>query len=606
MNIIDLLKHYDKKYDKGNPEVSDTEYDTLRETAKDFHPDDPYFKTVGAPGEKVRLPFKMGSLNKVKIDSVMDWLCAGEAYVISEKLDGSSIMVEYRDGHVVGAYRRGDGEFGQDITEKAKIFCPTINVNGYWVFRGEAILDEDPSMFGYKNRRNGAAGLLNKDGTENCQYIKPRFYEIVDGEDVPDTEWTRWKALDRLFGAEYMPKWWLLTGEPSLDKLVNTLKESRENNTRYDVDGLVLCLDESEREDTLYPTNKVAFKVNLEAVKTTVRNVEWKVTRTGRIVPVVHVDPINILGVTVSKVTGHNYELLSKMGAGIGAEIGIVRSGDVIPYIEEVYLASGDLGYYRSCPSCYAETEINGVDLVCINGDCIEKLYYKLEYWFRTLGAENLTGVTLKKLGEHISLYSDNTVPSIFEIYDLEIDDMLRIESFGRKRATQVYEELQNTLKTSHEKLLAAFGIPNVAKEMAVELVRHFGGIHGVLTAPFKELLEVEGIGEIVATYIRGNQHRCVRAFLKLRDEYGLELEERKVGALTGKMFCITGKLPMGRDAVVRMIEAKGGVWKNAVVKGTDYLVTDNPNSGSSKNKKAQTYGTKIISFTELQELLNE
>jgi DNA ligase (NAD+) len=183
--------------------------------------------------------------------------------------------------------------------------------------------------------------------------------------------------------------------------------------------------------------------------------------------------------------------------------------------------------------------------------------------------------------------------------------DLREVELFGKKRAAQVYEEIQGTLHTTDEKLLAAFGIPNVAKEIAIELVRHFGGIHGVLTAPYKELIEVEGIGMIVGSYIRGHQHECTKLFLDLK-EMGLTLEERKTGALTGKVFCITGKLPMKRDAIVRMIEDKGGVWKNAVTKRTDYLVTDNPGSGSSKNKKAQQYGTKIISFIELQELVND
>jgi DNA ligase (NAD+) len=167
MNIIDLLKHHDEKYDAGKPEVSDTEYDKLRETAKELYPGDPYFQSVGAPKGKVKLPYHLGSLNKVKTDNVLAWLKKnGKLFVISEKIDGASFMVEYQDGEVVAAYTRGDGEQGQDITEKAKLFCPTIDFGGYWAFRGEAVLP-NPFDFGYKNRRNGAAGLLNKDDATN-------------------------------------------------------------------------------------------------------------------------------------------------------------------------------------------------------------------------------------------------------------------------------------------------------------------------------------------------------------------------------------------------------------------------------------------------------
>ena len=612
MNIIDLLKHYDKKYTEGEPEVSDTEYDKLRETAKELHPHDPYFKTVGAPGEKVKLPYTLGSLNKVKIDTVIDWLNkTGDAYIISEKLDGASILVEYQDGRVIAAYTRGDGENGKDITDKAELFCPEINEKGYWAFRGEASLD-NPAKFGYKNRRNGAAGLLNKDGTENCEHIKPYFYEIVEGEDVPDTEWTRWKVLETIFGNRYVPKWWLLTytqdtvPEKVIDRLVGVLKEAREHNY-YDVDGLVICLDESERENVAYPEKKIAFKVNLDAVKTIVKDIEWNVTRTARIVPVLLVEPVEISGATVSRVTGHNYELLTEMGAGIGAEIGIVRSGDVIPYIEEVYEKSHNLGTVNRCPSCYAETEIKGVDAVCPDKKCPEKILYGVEYWFRTLGAENITAVTIKKILEtHLQRTwhgKSDKYEAIKFLYTLTELDLREVELFAKKRAAQVYEEIQGTLHTTDEKLLAAFGIPNVAKEIAVELVRHFGSLHDVLSAPYKELIEVEGIGMIVGSYIRGHQTECRRLWIEL-EELGLKLKERQTGALTGKVFCITGKLPMKRDAIIRMIENKGGVWKNTVTKKTDYLVTDNPNSGSSKNKKAQQYGTKIITFTELQEMV--
>jgi len=615
MNIIDLLKIYDKKYADGQPEISDTDYDMMREEAKELFPEDPYFESVGVPGEKVKLPYVMGSLNKMKIDTVLDWLKkTGKNFIVSEKVDGASFLVIYEDGKPIAGYRRGDGELGTDITDKVKLFCPEIYSSGRWVFRGEAVLDKDPADFGYKNRRNGASGLLNKDGTENCQHLKAYFYEIVEAPDdlnmesVPNNEWTeerRWEIIEELWGTQNNPMWWTLNGPfvdgETEDRLVALLQSAREHD-RYDVDGLVITLNDSDREDVLYPTFKIAFKVNLDAVKTTVEDIEWSVTRTGRIVPVVIIRPIGIQGVTVSRVTGHNFELLSKMGAGIGAEVGIVRSGDVIPYIEEVYTASGDLGHTTTCPSCYNETGLEGVDIVCVNKRCPEKVYYELEYWFRTLGAENITAVTLKKLGDHID---NSEPPTIFQIYDLSINELMRIEGFGERRATQVYDEIQGTMNTTHEKLLAAFAIPNVGNTVAADLIRQFGSIHNVLNASYKELTEVEGIGITVGSYIRGNQYTCNETLEEL--EYlGLKLKERATGVLDGKILCITGKLPMKRDALVRMIESKGGTWKNSVTKKTNYLVTDNPSSGSSKNKKAEQYGTEIIDFNQLQEMCNE
>jgi len=620
MNIIDLLKHYDKKYDEGKPEVSDTEYDRLRETAKEIYPEDSYFKSVGAPTptrDKIKLPYILGSLNKVKTDSVYDWFKSKgkHHYVASDKVDGASFMVIYEDGKPVAGYTRGDGEFGKDISNKVKLFCPTISDKGKWVFRGEAVL-QDPSRFGYKNRRNGAAGLLNKDDASNCQYLCPWFYEIIEYKPASsltdkhtentdrinlDWETSRWEALEELFPVNTPRNWTVdypVKGNIE-ERLLALLKYSRENNELYDVDGIVVAVNDSERENVMYPGNKVAFKANLDAVRTVVTGIDWKLTRTGLVCATLEVYPTEIQGVTVSRVgAGINWKIMQEQGMGIGAEIGIVRSGDVIPYVEEVYIPSDDfnIGY---CPSCGYPVVESGVWLACPNSECERKKLWEMEYWLISLGAENLTIVTLEKIFDSLAIE-----PSIQALYELSLEDLLEVEGFGNKRANQVYNEIQGTLKTSHEKLLCAFGIPNVAKETAAELIREFGSVREVLTASLRELTETEGVGDIVASTIMEHQNRCVRVFLELKEK-GLELEEKKVGALTGKVFAITGKLPMNRDAVVRMIEAKGGTWKNAVTKRTDYLITDNPSSGSGKNKKAQSYGTKLITFDELQELLN-
>ncbi len=619
MNIIDLLKKYDKKYEEGMPEVSDTEYDKLRETAAELHPEDPYFQNVGAPKGKVKLPYHLGSLNKIKTDTVVKWLKdTGDFFVISEKVDGASFMVEYQDGEVIAAYRRGDGEKGHDITNKAKLFCPTINIGGYWAFRGEAVLP-NPSDFGYKNRRNGAAGLLNKDDASNCQYIRPWFFEVIETDVTNfsfmydggmDTEAERWEILEELFPTNSPGHWYLdiqetLIGGRVEDRLVAILRNSREHNNLYDVDGLVITLNKSERENVAYPENKVAFKFNIDAVKTIVTGIDWKLTRTGLVCATLEVAPTNIQGVTISRVgAGINWKIMQEEGMGIGAEIGIVRSGDVIPYVEEVYNPSDDFGANGYCPSCGSPVVEDGVWLACPNEGCYKKLQWKLEWFLRTLGAENLTIVTVEKIVDS-GLLELTVDEHMIRIYDLTINDFMEIEGFGKKRATQVYNEIQSTLKTTHEKLLAAFGIPNVGKTNSVTLIEHFGDVHNVLVATYESLTEVEGVGLTVANYIKGYQSLCRSLYYDLMTYRDFELEEPDVGPLTGSLFAITGKLPMSRDNMVRLIESKGGRWKNSVTKKTDYLITDNPKSGTGKNKKAQNYGTKLITFDEFQELIS-
>ena len=617
MNIIDLLKKYDEKYEQGVPEISDTEYDKLRETAQELHPEDPYFKDVGAPKGKVKLPYHLGSLNKVKTDSVVKWLLGRGSgiYVISEKVDGASFMVEYQDGEVIAAYRRGDGERGHDITDKAKLFCPKIDFGGYWAFRGEAILP-NPSDFGYKNRRNGAAGLLNKDESTNCQHIRPWFFEIIETDITHhystylDAESGRWNLLEEIFPVNTPGNWLLDSQELEIEnrveeRLIAILKNSRIRDQLYDVDGLVLTVDKSERENVAYPENKVAFKVNLDAVKTIITGIDWKLTRTGLVCATLEVAPTDIQGVTIQRVgAGINWKIMQEEGMGIGAEIGIVRSGDVIPYVEEVYVPSDNFGDIDFCPSCGGNLGEEGVWIACLNEGCHKKLQWKLEWFLRTLGAENLTIVTVEKIVDS-GLLELTVDEHMIRIYDLTVEDFMKIEGFGKKRATQVYNEIQSTLKTTHEKLLAAFGIPNVGTTNSVTLIEHFGDVGAVLLATYESLTEVEGVGQTVANYIKGYQSLCRSLYYDLMTYRDFELEEREVGPLTGSLFAITGKLPMSRDNMVRLIESKGGRWKNSVTKRTHYLITDNPNSGTGKNKKAQQYGTKLITFDEFQELIS-
>jgi DNA ligase (NAD+) len=276
-DIIKLLKHHDLQYAIGRPEISDTEYDKLRTRAQEQFPDHEYFKTVGAKTKngKTQLPFVLGSLNKVKSDSVVDWMRKNsDSFVISEKIDGVSIYVVYVDGKVEWASTRGDAYYGQDITEKAKLFCPKPKIKeGFWALRGEATLNVDPKTLGYKTKRNGCAGILNRDGLRHNEFVVPYFYEVIEAPPERDsqmeTEINRLVLLDSLVGHENMPVFSMIgaihSGTDTAILNMLTKKYTEAKNRHYDVDGLVITVNESTREDVEYPELKVAYKVNEEA-----------------------------------------------------------------------------------------------------------------------------------------------------------------------------------------------------------------------------------------------------------------------------------------------------------------------------------------------------
>jgi DNA ligase (NAD+) len=591
--------------DRGEPEISEAEYKILKKTVQERGPDDPYFTETETPLEKgkVRLPQILGSLTKIRLKDLVTWLRNnGGWYVASDKIDGVSIYVEYEDGEVKFAASRGDGYYGQDLTEKAKIVCPPLAKDGKWSLRGEAVLMCDPAEIGYKTRRNGCAGVLNRDDNRHLEHIKVYYYEIIDAPPSfldMDTELNRMGLLERLvpFVVDYHS---VRVDDGHAEKDIETLflmLHADAKNKEYECDGVVITVNYSEREPVLFPEKKIAFKVNEEAVDAEVEMVVWNTTRTGRVVPVVIIHPVEIGGVTITRATGFNYKFIVENGIMPGTKIKLVRSGDVIPYIvkteKSVYHAIPE---DMRCPSCGEFVTEKGVDLVCRNQFCGKQLYTKQSYWLRTLGAENITEKTLEKI----------KCESIPGLYDLDEFDIMELDGFGRKRASQVVQEIQKTLKTDDATYLAAIGIPGVAKETAKSLIQEFGSVMAVFQATRDQLQVAGGVGYTIAQTISEWQARCLVLHQNMLRQ-GLDLKKRtEESPITGKLFSMTGKLPMKRDLIVRLIESKGGHWKNSVTKKTDFLITDNPQSTSGKAKNAHKYGTRIISYKEFMEMIGE
>jgi len=242
-----------------------------------------------------------------------------------------------------------------------------------------------------------------------------------------------------------------------------------------------------------------------------------------------------------------------------------------------------------NCPSCNGKLIWEGVDLVCGNSDCYDSKVRQIAYFFKTLGAEYFTETTVRNLG----------ITSVEEAYELDELDIANIEGFGIKKAEQIYFEIQKTLKTTPEKLLAAFGISGVGNTLATPILAKYG-FDELFT--IKSVDGVDGVGDILSDNLVSsiNDFKDLYEFLK---EKGLEFMKKEKTNISGMIFTLTGKMPMKRDIITQMIVKKGGTVRG-ISKNTNYLVTDDPNSGSVKNKKAQSYGTTIIDFDGLMELI--
>ena len=593
---IETLKEYDDQYyNDGISPISDDEYDILKEQAKEEFPNDPYFNQIGSEvsGDKIKLPYVLGSLEKKKIHNVEAWIDSNDGDIIaSHKVDGVSIIVHYNNGKVAFAATRGDGYIGKDITGKARIFCPRIGPVDNVILRGDAIikgnLHED---LGYSTRRNGTAGLLNRDDIYGLESMDVYFYEVIKAPVKLNTEFDRFAYIRRL-GLD-TPEFNFIDKDNALNYLLDMLKRE---DIKYDMDGIVLSVNDSEREDEYIPGNKVAFKVQGTPYKTKVRSVEWNVSRTRRIVPTVIIESVVIGGVTINRAAGHNAKYILDNNIEGGVEIELLRSGDVIPYIVSVTTSHSSLvDCPTKCPSCDSEVIWKGVDIVCTNTDCRSSVFKKMSYFLRELGAENITEKTLEKLN----------IDTIEKAYEIDEITIAGIEGFGIKRGEQIVSEILGTLTTTPEKLLSSFGISGIGTEVSRSIFKkyNFDDIFNVTYGEFSE--NIDGIGEILDKNLVDELPR-VKITYNYLTSLGLHFKEENMESkIKGMQFALTGTMPIKRDILIKTIESKGGIVKS-VSKKTDYVVTSDPTSGSGKLKKAIQYNIKIINFDELMEMLDE
>jgi DNA ligase (NAD+) len=361
-----------------------------------------------------------------------------------------------------------------------------------------------------------------------------------------------------------------------------------------DIDGLVIKIDDlDEREDIKYPEYAVAFKVNEEGISTIVKDIVWNTTRTGRVVPVVHIEPTEIDGVTVNKVTGYNAEFIETSGINIGSEIKVLRSGGVIPMITEVVITK-EVSLPNTCFYCGGNLKRKGVDLVCTNPECSNQSYSRLEYYLTSLGTENITEKTLKRIG----------LSDIQSLYELDEFELSEIDGIGLKKASSIVNEIQKTLSTSPDKLLTAFGINGISIENSRNILKVYD-FEELFTITENRLLEIEGIGEVLSKNIVSEigKYKDVYEYLK---SIGLKWKSNS-NKLKGKNVVLTGSCELvKRDDIVKMIESNGGYFKKSISKKVDLLVVGDINTNSSKAKKARQYNINIITYDELFVMLGE
>ena len=642
--LVELLNRARRAYEQENTEImSNYEYDQLYDELQGLEQElgttlasSPTihvgYEVLGElPKERHERP--MLSLDKTKDVGRLREFLGDQKAVISWKLDGLTIVLTYRNGELEKAVTRGNGEVGEVITSNARVFrnLPLrIPFTGELVLRGEAVIgykdfekinDEIEDVDArYKNPRNLCSGSVRQLNSEITAQRNVRFYAFTlvraDGVDLHNSRLYQmdWLSSQGFDVVEHHP----VTAE-TIEGEVKWFADHIEKND-IPSDGLVLVYDDIAYGESLgttakFPRDSFAFKWADEIRETTLLEIEWSPSRTGLINPVAVFEPVELEGTTVSRASVHNISIMEELELGVGDRIQVYKANMIIPQIAENLTRSGVRDIPRTCPVCGGETRINMENetktLVCTNPKCQAK-HIKSFALFVSRDAMNIEGLSEATLEKFIMNGFIKDFTDIFHLdrYEEEIKSM---DGFGEKSYLKLQAGVQNARVTTLPRLVYSLGIPNIGSANAKVICRALGNDpERVMNATAEELAEISGVGEVIAgTYVQyfaDEEHREI--FRRLLGEVEIPKEEEPEGGkdLSGVNFVITGSVEhfANRGEVKEEIERRGGKVTGSVTSKTNYLINNDVNSTSSKNRKARELGIPIISEEEFLKMLNE
>jgi DNA ligase (NAD+) len=620
--LVSQITQANEAYRTGNPIISDSQYDQLVDELRLLDPSNDIFNIIGHiitdETRKRKLPIPMASMNKVKtIDEIKDWFrtkdivgCA--QLVITPKYDGLSLCVNEITGE---AWTRGDGEFGQksdehykliknkyfdlkELSENGLLMEPNPNFQLPFTYTfGEVMMPKNVFLEKYSNDfanpRNLVAGLLNS--KEVTEPLKDLVY-IKYGANLPSSSKFGFKSsiLDELNKGQVIKV-------PYETTFVDKLNEDYLHNLftkwsqEFEIDGLIIEVNHLGIQEDLgretssnNPCYARAYKSpNFEqTAETEIIGISWNISKQGYLKPTLHVSPVKLDGVTISNVTGNNARFVKDLGLGVGAKVLIKRSGMVIPIIYEVI----EPVPFKMPDIVDIDWNENGVELMTLT-ETEDQKFKQLVSFFEILETDNFGEGVIKQLW-------DVGYKTVEDILNLKVNDLEKIDRFGKRKATIVFNSIQKaTQNVSLSKLQHATGIFKGLGSKKLALLEEFK------TKPtVEQVLTVEGFADISAkSYIDGYDK-----FFDFIKNLPITIQEKqetvKVSSdLDGMNFVFTG---VRRADLESVIESRGGKIGGSVSKNTTHLIMKSVGSGSSKEKKAIELGVQIMTVEQLENML--
>lgn len=615
---IKLLEKWDEAYyNQDTSLVPDEKYDLVKDYVyRKLPPDSPELKTfLQKVGHKVSSGWKkephtiaMGSQNKVSnIDEIRDWWKAllkdieekEPKAVLQHKIDGFSVELKYQSGRLVAAVTRGDGSIGENITGNAVRFRDVphvLPIDVDVVVRGEGYITKDDyeeiqsiTAQRYKNARNAASGISRRYDGQFSEFVRIIAYDV---NAKVSTEIGKIEVLKKL-GFNAVTTY----SCANLDEILNKYQEYKDSARTllpYGIDGLVLKLDSLSSQELLgelgnRPNGQVALKFNSDQAITTLNEISAQVGRTGKVTPIGVLEPVELMGSTVSKATLHNFAWIEANFISPGAEVVIEKKGDIIPQVVDIITPGKGYSRLDSCPACGGPLDWDSVNLWCKNDGCKGRETARIGYWMKTLDMKGYSDSFVQKL------WDTGKVRNVGDLYRLTPDDLADIDGLGVKTAKGFLQALKDTSSMYLEQFIVALGIPTVSTSTAQFLVDTFKTWDRIISLNAGDLQIMPGFAKVSAQ----NTVQGIHEILGMAEELleVITIKEKKKGSLSGLSFCVTGSLStMSRKEFEAFVVDHGGTFKSSVAAGLNYLVTNTPDSGSGKNAKVAKINSKIDS----------
>ena len=651
--LVSLLNKYSYDYYvEDNPQISDTEYDTLYKQLEKLEENHPEYILENSPTQRVgdrildefeKITHKVPMLslsNTFSTEDLRDFDARisklvpdhSVEYICELKIDGLAISIKYENGRLASAATRGDGSVGEDVTENIKTIFSIPKVlkdNRTFEVRGEVYLPrksfellnserESNNEVLFANPRNAAAGSLRQLDSKITakRRLSAFIYSIVGDESIVSQE----NALNtaKEYNLPVNPNFKLCKNIDEVIDYINYWTENKKN-LPYDIDGIVIKVNSYSTQEEVGYTQKsprwaTAYKFPEEELATKLLDVELSVGRTGIITPVAILDPIVISGSTVSKASLHNKDIIDELDIHIGDMVVVKKAGEIIPKVVRVVRelrTEGSTKYTmpNTCPSCGQQTYIKENDPFtrCKNPDCPDQNIRRIIH-FASRDALNIEG-----LGDKVvtTLYEKGIIAHTIDLFSLEREKLISLDRMGEKSVDNLLNAIENSKQNCLDKVIFALGILNVGKKAGKILAEKYLNLTNLMNATLDELVNLDDVGQITAESILDylsdeNNIKFINDLIKVGMNPQYEVQEVNTDNIfAGKTVVLTGKLvELTRNEAKEYLEKYGAKVTGSVTSKTDLVIAGE--KAGSKLAKAEQLGIRVINEEEFANMVRE